>query len=138
MPPKHDAWLKLAQAVGNVESDLGKAMQTACGLGLSEYRALEALFISPDGELRMQDLAAHLCLNQSSVSRLVERLERTGLTVRDLCPDDKRGVYTVLTDNGRARIESARQVYEHALGAAIKQHGCETALAAQFSPSGPR
>lgn len=135
MSSKHDAWLKLAQAVGNVEVDLGKTMQTACGLGLSEYRALEALSRSPTGELRMQDLASHLCLNQSSVSRLVERLERTGLTVRDLCPDDKRGVYTVLTDNGRTRIDSARTFYEIALAAAIKQHGCEEALAAQFTPS---
>ncbi|MCZ7885962.1 MULTISPECIES: MarR family winged helix-turn-helix transcriptional regulator [Agrobacterium] len=135
MSSKHDAWLKLAQAVGNVEVDLGKTMQTACGLGLSEYRALEALSRSPTGELRMQDLASHLCLNQSSVSRLVERLERTGLTVRDLCPDDKRGVYTVLTDSGRTRIDSARTFYKTALDAAIKRHGCEKALAAQFTPS---
>ncbi|KJF73864.1 MarR family winged helix-turn-helix transcriptional regulator [Agrobacterium arsenijevicii] len=138
MSSKHDAWLKLAQTVGNIEADLGKAMQTAHGLGLSEYRALEALLRSPDSELRMQDLASHLCLNQSSVSRLVERLERTGLTVRDLCPDDKRGVYTVLTDNGRARIESARAFYENALDAAIEQHGCEKALAAQLAPSAPK
>lgn len=53
----------------------------------------------------MQELASQLGLNQSSVSRMVERLERGELTMRDLCPDDKRGVYTVLTAKGRARLE---------------------------------
>ncbi|HLU19802.1 MAG TPA: MarR family transcriptional regulator, partial [Pusillimonas sp.] len=123
MSKRSDAWLKLIQTVSNVEAALGKVLQAHQGLGLSEYRALEILSRSPDSELRMQDLAAHLRLNQSSVSRMVERLERGGLTVRDVCPDDKRGVYTVLTDAGRARLESARPNYEKALEAALKEHG---------------
>ncbi|MDK1377765.1 MULTISPECIES: MarR family transcriptional regulator [unclassified Sinorhizobium] len=132
MSKKSDAWLKLIQAVANVEAELGKVLQAGHGLGLSEYRALEVLARSPDCELRMQELAAHLRLNQSSVSRMVERLERGGLTIRDLCPDDKRGVYTVLTDKGRARLESAQPDYEKALDAALMEHGCEDLLAARY------
>ncbi|MBA5776011.1 MarR family transcriptional regulator [Stappia sp. F7233] len=129
---KSDAWLKLVQVVGHIETDIGKAMQDKHGLGLSEYRALEVLARSPDSELRMQELATHLRLNQSSISRLVERLERAELTLRDLCPDDKRGVYTVLTDKGRARLESAQADYSKALNAAIKKHGCEDLLSAKL------
>lgn len=125
MPKKSDSWLKLIQVIATVEGELGKVLQAQHGLGLSEYRALEILARSPDSELRMQELAAHLCLNQSSVSRMVERLERGGFTVRDLCPDDKRGVYTVLTEKGKARLESAQPDYEEALNTALKQHGCE-------------
>ncbi|PLC55525.1 MarR family transcriptional regulator [Pollutimonas nitritireducens] len=125
MPKKSDSWLKLIQVIATVEGELGKVLQAQHGLGLSEYRALEILARSPDTELRMQELAAHLCLNQSSVSRMVERLERGGFTVRDLCPDDKRGVYTVLTEKGKARLESAQPDYEEALHTALKQHGCE-------------
>ncbi len=125
---KSDAWLSLIQTVANVEADLVKVLQARHGLGLSEYRALEVLARSPQSELRMQELAAYLRLNQSSVSRMVERLERAGLTVRDLCPDDKRGVYTVLTEDGRARLESARPDYEQALEAALKEHGGEKLL----------
>ena len=132
MSNKSASWLKLIHAVANVEADLGKVLQAGHGLGLSEYRALEVLARSPDSELRMQELAAHLRLNQSSISRMVERLERGGLTVRDLCPDDKRGVYTVLTDKGRARLESAQPDYDKALDAALKEHGCEDLLAARF------
>lgn len=127
-----DSWLKLIQAVAEVETDIGKILQARHGLGLSEYRALQILAHSPDSELRMQELASHLRLNQSSVSRMAERLERGGFTVRDLCPDDKRGVYTVLTDKGRARFEDARTDYEEALDVALKEHGCEELLSVKF------
>ena len=127
-PRRSDAWLKLIQVVAQVEADLGKLLQARHGLGLSEYRALEVLARSPDSELRMQELAAHVGLNQSSVSRMVERLERAGLSVRDLCPDDKRGVYTVLTPEGRLRLERARPDYERALEAALKARGGEKLL----------
>lgn len=136
MSKRSDSWLRLIQVVANVEAELGKVLQARHGLGLSEYRALEALARSPDSELRMQELASHLRLNQSSVSRMVERLERGGLTVRDLCPDDKRGVYTVLTDKGRARLESAQPDYEQALDAALKEYGCEELLARRMIKAG--
>ncbi len=133
MSRRSDSWLKLIHVVANVEAELGKVLQEQHGLGLSEYRALQILSRSPDSELRMQELASHLRLNQSSVSRMVERLERGGLTVRDLCPDDKRGVYTVLTDKGRARLESAQPDYEKALDGAIKEYGCEELLSSKFT-----
>lgn len=136
-PARSDLWLGLVHAVAKVEAELGKVLQDRHGLGLSDYRALEVLSRSPKSELRMQELAAHLDLNQSSVSRMVERLERTGLTVRDLCPDDKRGVYTVLTDKGRTHFEAAQPDYEQALTAALRDRGCEDLLAANFSrPNG--
>jgi len=132
MSKKSDAWLKLIQVIANVEAELGKVLQAQHGLGLSEYRALEILARSPDSELRMQELASHLRLNQSSVSRMVERLERGGFTVRDLCPDDKRGVYTVLTDKGRTHLETAQLDYEKALNSAIKEQGCEKLLSVKL------
>jgi len=131
MSKKSGPWLKLIRIVSNVEADLGKTLQARHGLGLSEYRALDILARSRNSELRMQELASHLRLNQSSVSRMVERLERANLTARDLCPDDKRGVYTVLTQAGRARLESARPDYEKALEAALQEHGGERLLSSQ-------
>lgn len=136
MSMRSDAWLRLIHVVASVEADLGKLLQAKHGLGLSEYRALDVLARSQDSELRMQDLAAHLRLNQSSVTRMVERLERGGLTVRDLCPDDKRGVYTVLTEKGRARLESAQPDFEQALDAALAEHGGEKLLSKQVLKAG--
>lgn len=132
MSKKSDSWLKLTQMVANVEAQLGKILQERHGLGLSDYRALQILARSHNSELRMQDLAHNLHLNQSSVSRMVERLERGGFTVRDLCPDDKRGVYTVLTEKGRTRLEESQPDYEAALTNALKDLGCEEMLSEIF------
>lgn len=136
MSKRSDSWLKLIQVIANVEADLGKVLQSRHRLGLSEYRALEILARSPNSELRMQELASHLRLNQSSVSRMVERLERDELTIRDLCPGDKRGVYTVLTAKGRACLEEAQPNYERALKAALREHGGEKLFSANASKPG--
>ncbi|MFC4910829.1 MarR family winged helix-turn-helix transcriptional regulator [Actinomadura gamaensis] len=108
-------WNRVLALHARVEHRLGTVLQRQHGLGLSEYRALALLAEAPDGELRMQDLASGLGLNQSSVTRLVGRLNEAGFSYRDLCPDDKRGVYTVITDAGRERYRRARPSYEEAL-----------------------
>lgn len=130
MPGSSDAWLRLVHTVSTVESDIARMLTSKHGIGLSEYRALQALAKAPDRELRMQDLATHLQLNQSSISRMVERMERSGLTVRDVCADDKRGVFSVITEKGEARLEEARADYETALSSALKESGLEGMLAA--------
>ncbi|MEV5575597.1 MarR family transcriptional regulator [Spirillospora sp. NPDC052269] len=108
-------WNRVIALHARVEQRLGTVLQRQHGLGLSEYRALALLAEAPDGELRMQDLATGLGLNQSSVTRLVGRLNDAGFGYRDLCPDDRRGVYTVITDAGRERYLQARPAYEEVL-----------------------
>nr|BFE85653.1 hypothetical protein GCM10020093_082540 [Planobispora longispora] len=100
-------WDLFALLYARVEADLGKALQRGHGLGLSEYRALRQLAAAPGGELRMQELAEAVGLNQSSVTRLITRLEEAGLTRRTLCSDDRRGVYSVITAAGRTRLSEA-------------------------------
>lgn len=133
MSKKSDSWLTFVHLVANIEAELGKVLQDRYGLGLSDYRALNILSRAPDTELRMQDLALHLRLNQSSVSRMVERLEKGGLTVRDLCPDDKRGVYTVLTEQGNVQLKKAQVDYEAALTALLEKYGCENLMSLNFA-----
>nr|WP_202511555.1 MarR family transcriptional regulator [Streptomyces sp. SID3343] len=121
-----------------VEHELGKALQRRHGIGLSEYRALSRLAVAPDGELRMQELADSIGLNQSSVSRLAVRLEADGLTRRDLCPKDRRGVYSVITDDGRTRLTEATATYEDALDAALAAAASDPQLTALATALGAR
>ncbi|MBF6213200.1 MarR family transcriptional regulator [Nocardia puris] len=114
-------WARLSALHSRVEQRLGTAVQRGHGLGLSEFRALGFLADAPDGELRMQELADHLGLNQSSVTRLVGRLIDAGLAYRDLCPDDRRGVYTVISDAGRERHRAASSTYRAELSAALDE-----------------
>ncbi|MFI6505123.1 MarR family winged helix-turn-helix transcriptional regulator [Nonomuraea typhae] len=119
-----DMWVGVIRLHARVEHELAQALQQH-GLGLSEYRALCHLSIADGGYLRMQELADLLGLNQSSVTRLVGRLESSGLSRRDFCPDDRRGVYTLITDAGRARKDGAAQIYEETLSAALDRAAVE-------------
>ncbi|MEC3917236.1 MarR family winged helix-turn-helix transcriptional regulator [Nocardia sp. CDC160] len=114
-------WNRMLLLHAHVENRLSTALQRRHGLGLSEYRALSFLDQAENDELRMQELADKLGLNQSSVTRLVGRLNSAEFTYRDLCPDDKRGVYTVITDAGRRRYQEASATYNETLSAALDE-----------------
>lgn len=92
-------------------------------------RALAALALAHDDELRIQELADAVGLNQSSASRLAARLEAAELTRRAFCEKDRRGVYTQLTDEGHERLRAATPTYEAALTTALDQAAADPALA---------
>ncbi|MEO3874647.1 MarR family transcriptional regulator [Nonomuraea sp. B12E4] len=105
-------WQALRRLKGTIDDALDRALQAEHGISVSEYAALAALTYSDGGgHLRQQVLADAIPLQQSSLSRLVSRLERTGLTERFHCPTDRRGVYTQITDRGREVVAAARATY---------------------------
>ena len=73
-----------------VERQLAHTLQRRYGVGLSEYRALEVLTQAEKGECRMQELADQIGLGQSSVTRLVGRLDSAGYAYKDSCADCAR------------------------------------------------
>lgn len=119
-----DMWVGVVRLHARVEHELAAALQRH-GLGLSEYRALCHLSTADGGYLRMQELSDLLGLNQSSVTRLVARLEGSGLSRRDYCDQDRRGVYTLITDAGRERKDGAGETYERTLSAALDRAAAE-------------
>lgn len=123
------AWRRVITLHGRIEQELAKALQRRFGLGLTEYRALSRLAEVDGCSLRMQVLADAIGLNQSSVSRLVARLEEAGLTVRDPCENDRRGVYSMLTPAGRERQALAEPVYRETLSAALDRAANDPELA---------
>ncbi|GAA1979537.1 MarR family transcriptional regulator [Nocardiopsis rhodophaea] len=116
-----DRWKKLRLFEARVRERLEAALEPH-DLTCSEYAALAALHYSDDdGHLRQQVLAEAIPINQSSLSRMVDRLERSGLTTRYHCASDRRGVYTQITERGRAKVEEARQSYLQALSDAVAE-----------------
>jgi DNA-binding MarR family transcriptional regulator len=75
------------------------------GLSINDYEILVVLSESPDERLRMTDLADATAQSRSRLSHQITRMEAAGLVRRDSCPGDKRGLYAVLTAEGRATIE---------------------------------
>jgi DNA-binding MarR family transcriptional regulator len=127
------AWDTLAALHTRVEQRLAKALQRQHGLGLSDYRALSRLAADDQGGMRISELADALGLNESSVSRLADRLEQAGLTERCVCEDDRRGVYAFITDAGRDQLQSATPTYRAQLADALDQACADPALAASVT-----
>jgi len=76
-------------------------------VSLADYEILVHLSGEPAGELRMTELASRTLVSRSGLTRRLDRLVDSGLVERRSCPTDRRGVFAVLTDAGRARLEAA-------------------------------
>lgn len=77
------------------------------GLSLADYEILVHLSGEASGELRMTELAARTLVSRSGLTRRLDRLVDSGLVERRSCPTDRRGVFAVLTDAGRSRLEAS-------------------------------
>jgi DNA-binding MarR family transcriptional regulator len=105
------AWRGLLRVHAALVRELDTELDEAHGLPLSSYDVLIYLQAAPDKRLRMAELADSVLLSRSGVTRLVDRLEREGLIVRDNCASDGRGLYAVLTDEGEAMLAKARPTH---------------------------
>lgn len=115
-------WCALSLLHDRIDAHLEKALQSAHGLSVREYSALVVLGEQHDGDgghLSMTRLADTVALSQSATTRLVTRLEERGLLVRYLCPTDRRGIYTNVTDAGRALFAEAQVTNDRALEEAL-------------------
>ncbi|QFZ17151.1 MarR family winged helix-turn-helix transcriptional regulator [Saccharothrix syringae] len=117
----HATWSGLRALHNRINANLERALQRRFNFGMSEFVALSALAGAPEGELRMQELTEVVGLNQSSVSRLVARLEQSGLTSRELCETDRRGVFSCITPAGRQVLDEAEPFFEHTLTAIFEE-----------------
>src|SRR4051794_20725963 len=86
---------------------LHRELQADAGLSLPDFEVLVQLTDSAEGRVRVSDLARSLSWERSRVSHHVSRMQRRGLVRREECPDDGRGAFVVVTDEGRAAIEQA-------------------------------
>ena len=64
----------------------------------TKLRALEAL--AENGALRVSELAARMSVDETTGTRLADRLEAAGLARRERDPDDRRATSIVLTSAG--------------------------------------
>jgi DNA-binding MarR family transcriptional regulator len=126
--PDRVAWCRLRSLHRRIDAALERALQRRYRFGLSEFSAICALAESPSGELRMQELTDAVGLNQSSVTRLVARLEEAGMCARQLCATDRRGIFTVITPAGREVFETAVPYYEATLADVYREIAAESDL----------
>src|SRR5215203_3720325 len=102
-----EAWRALNASHAAVHGALEYELRREHGLSTIEFEVLERLGCCAEGKARMQEIAETVHATQSTVSRVVARLEDEGLACRAMCPDDRRGIFASLTDAGRERVAAA-------------------------------
>jgi DNA-binding MarR family transcriptional regulator len=104
--PRLTAMGLLAETFAGLHAKLAPTL-AAHGMSPMEFSVLLRLSRSPGARLRMTDLADPAVLSTSGVTRVVDRLERSGAVSRETCPSDRRGSFAVLTENGARRLAAA-------------------------------
>jgi DNA-binding MarR family transcriptional regulator len=87
------------------------------GLTMAQYRVLESLHTS-HGQ-RLTTLSERLLRAKSTITRIIDQLERDGLVVRTADDDDRRAQRVVLTPAGADLLERARGVHQDALNVRV-------------------
>lgn len=109
--PRLDAWRSFLHAHARLTRRLDEELQSAHQLSLAEYDALIQLARVPGRRLRMSVLADRVLLSRSGITRLVDRLEASGMVKRSACATDARGAEAILTPAGVQRLRVASETH---------------------------
>ncbi|GAA2061205.1 MarR family transcriptional regulator [Catenulispora yoronensis] len=77
------------------------------GLTFARYEALVLLTFSRAGALPLSKVGERLQVHPTSVTNIIDRLEKSGLVARRPNPDDGRGTLAEITAKGREVVEEA-------------------------------
>jgi len=127
-PVELGAWRGLLRVHTALVRELDAELDAAHGLPLTSYDVLIYLQSAPGKRLRMAELADSVLLSRSGVTRLVDRLERDGLILRDTCTSDGRGCFAVLTDAGEEVLARARPTHLDGVRERFLQHFSDAEL----------
>lgn len=94
-----------------LERIAGRELERRCGIRHAVFEVLLKL----DRPASMGDLAGELILTSGGMTRLIDRMEESGLVARHAAPGDRRGRLVELTEAGRAKLDEAMRVHAETL-----------------------
>jgi DNA-binding MarR family transcriptional regulator len=101
----------LLETNARLSRSLGAELEDNCALPLAWFDVLLQLRKSPDGRLKMNQIADAIVHSTGGTTRLIDRLEEAGLVARQLCPNDRRAIHVAITDAGDAKLNEAFEVH---------------------------
>lgn len=94
---------------------LERQLQADAHISAPEYELLLALYGAPGKQLRVGEIGERIGWEKSRVSHQVSRTEKRGLVERRECDSDARGVWIVLTNEGRRAVLGATRDHTAAI-----------------------
>lgn len=104
---KAQAWRLFVETSARLQTMLDDELRVHCRMSLADYHVLLILHECPGGRARMRDLSHRMVFSTSRLSYQIDAMVRRGWLRREAVPEDKRGSYAVLTDDGRAAFAAA-------------------------------
>ncbi len=101
------AWRSYIVATLRLRQRLHRELAERHDVSLTDYEVLVCLEMQDGHRMRMSELAVLMGSTKSRLSHQVGRLEDAGMVRRVRDPEDKRGVITELTEEGKALLEKA-------------------------------
>jgi DNA-binding MarR family transcriptional regulator len=124
MPPDESApdesdwmpvWLTLIRTHAKLWDRLEAQVRRDHGLTMARYDVLAHLDMADGGRLRLGELGASIVLSPSGLSKLLDRMDASGLIRREPDPDDARSTFATITPRGRALVRKARESHHELL-----------------------
>jgi len=116
------AWRNFITAHANLIDLIDGELRAEDRLPLHWYDVLIELVEAPKNRLRLNELAQKVVLSRSGLTRLVDKLETAGFLHREAAPDDRRGAFAVLTDQGRDAVRKSWPVYSKGIAKYFASH----------------
>jgi DNA-binding MarR family transcriptional regulator len=109
--PEHESVNFLLGVIGRLQRTQMNEALTAVGVYAGQEMFLWHLW-QEDG-LTQSQLVERLCVQPPTVSKMLERMEKTGLVTRRPDPDDSRSSRVYLTEQGRKSQQAVSEVWKN-------------------------
>jgi MarR family transcriptional regulator, organic hydroperoxide resistance regulator len=105
----HESALRLHEMFPELEPAIFIAYLTWANMGLTAYQrhSLRFLLIAKNQRLTLGDLASRLETSSANTTKLVNRMQRSGMVRREVDSEDRRVVWIVLTPLGEEKYLAA-------------------------------
>lgn len=101
----------LLRIVALLSDEFDRALGEQVGLGLSETLVLVQLMFA-EGRIKMAELAETLVVTRGGISKIVDRLVDSGLVERVPSASDRRVVFAIVTDEGKALVRKCQPIFD--------------------------
>ncbi len=108
------AWMALIRTHARFWDQLEAQMQRDHGLTMARYDVLAHLGMA-GGRLGLSELASAVALSPSGLSKLLDRMDASGLIRREPDPTDARAAVAAITPHGHALLRRARTSHHRLL-----------------------
>lgn len=102
----------LTRALQSVQKQIAKDIKNY-GLNQTEFAVLELLYHK--GEQPIQKIGQKVLLASSSITYVVDKLEKKNYIKRRACSEDRRVTYAVITDEGKKLMDEIFPKHREAL-----------------------